>query len=299
MGNWNAVLMQTIEIKENNPVYGLAILDNELFIATGWSSNIEVRNLNELSSCRQFQVAGLVCPYDMVSCTSNKCLYISNVKDKCSLLEILNVDTNGNIITKWSTTQNVVESLSVTYDKTVIFTTFEEEVPWIYEYCPDGKLKCSVKISTDTQIVRVLSVIKLSDDHFLISYGSIKYENVLHRVCLVKVDENRVIKTVVTSFGGMMGSSEQELCVPMHIIKTNDGSIMVADRENSRVLLLDANLKFKRILVSGQHCPLRKPMSLCMDESRGLLFVADNKKVNTEKDWGDGQVLVFDQINLN
>ena len=63
---------------------------------------------------------------------------------------------------------------------------------------------------------------------------------------------------------------------------------MVVDRDNSRVLLLDSDLKFKReILSKEEKHGLRRPTRILLDESNGRLFVADNDSNNQ-------RILIFD-----
>lgn len=75
---------------------------------------------------------------------------------------------------------------------------------------------------------------------------------------------------------------------PFHLGVDRNGFVMVADRRNSRVLLLDSELELKReILAKDDKLGLRFPQRILLDESNGRLFVADNK-LNSE-----GRVLIF------
>lgn len=285
--------------KENHPIYGMTILGDELFIITGWSSKIEVWELKKLIRSRLFEVQGLVRPYDLVSCTGNECLYIFDFKgEDVKSKEIIRFDTNGTIIKQWGVGNDVCQSLSVTHDKNVIFATFEEDVPHILEYDPEGALLRAIKVKPDTQLNRILHVIKVADGQFLVSHGSIKYKNVLHRVCLVKSeradDGEESVSCVNEFFGGLSGSSETQLCVPMHLAIKRDGTILVADRENCRVLSLNwPSLTFLREQIPKTGNTLRTAYKLCLNDSRGLLFLIDNAGLPTHKNWGDGRILVF------
>src|SRR6218665_3981847 len=74
------VLIHTIDgiaAKEtNNFITGLAILDNELFVVTGFSSDIEVYDSIELSFSRRMTLKELISPVGIASCDISKCLYI-------------------------------------------------------------------------------------------------------------------------------------------------------------------------------------------------------------------------------
>src|SRR6218665_1944917 len=104
--NSDPVLIHSIEgiaAKETNmPIIGLAILDNELLVVTGWSSDIEVYDLIELSFSRRMHLKELIDPVDITSCNRSKCLYILDSKGVRKSNEILRVDSNAKLIKNWS-----------------------------------------------------------------------------------------------------------------------------------------------------------------------------------------------------
>src|SRR5688572_16247516 len=136
------VLVQTIRTKsaeeEKKPISGLTILDQELFVVSRVSSEVEVYDRIKLSFSRQWKLRELVDAWDIGSCNNNKCLFIFNFKGPCQSKEILRVDQNGKVIRKWSTEDDPGLALSVTYESNIILTVLFKNK--LNEYSPDGDL---------------------------------------------------------------------------------------------------------------------------------------------------------------
>ena len=127
--NLDPVLVQTIRTKaaeeEKKSIYGLTILDKELFVVSGMSSEVEVYDSMKLSLSRRWNLKELMDPKDIGSCNRNKCLYIFDYKGGGQSKEILRVDPNGKLIKKWSTGETIMGvGLSVTDESNVILTVF-------------------------------------------------------------------------------------------------------------------------------------------------------------------------------
>jgi len=86
-------------------------------------------------------------------------------------------------------------------------------------------------------------------------------------------------------FGDAPGSATNELNQPMYMCVDSHGLLLVADNENDRVRLLSPSLSLVRDLLTGPVSDLRSPHRLCLDETRGRLYVVENVL--------NGRVLVF------
>ena len=301
----DTVLVQSIRTKAaeevKKSIAGMTILDKELFVLHEKSSEVEVYNSNTFLSSRRWKLNDLIQPQDIVSCNGNKCLYIFDYKGFLSFSknEILRVDPHGKLIKKWSTGSNFGYSLSVTSESNVILPVYKSKT--INEYYPDGQLirkvdilKVSVlkTILADPEICEMWHAIKLTNGHFVISLrssqlfpGSIPMLGPGHGVCIVSEDGTLTCKV---SYDVTYFSSTRNMNVPFHMFVDGNGFVMVVDRKNGRVLLLDSNLKFKReILSEEEKHGLRRPTRILMDESNGRLFVADNELNNQ-------RILIFD-----
>jgi len=76
---------------------------------------------------------------------------------------------------------------------------------------------------------------------------------------------------------------------PRDLAVDDDGRILVADKNNNRIIVLDQFLTDGRELVLPPvDGTLQGPWSLCLDEARDRCFVGE---------WDGGRVLVFDHIS--
>ena len=267
--------------EESKEIRGLTILDKELFVVSEESSEVEVYDSMEFSFSRRWNLKELIDPMDIGSCNRNKCLYIFDSKDIDQSNEILRVDPNGKLIKNWSTGDDYGWGLSVTDESNVILTVYNKNK--LNEYSPDGQLIREINLSSDAGIRHPLHAIKLTNGHFVVSHGD--YSDDLHRVCIVDADGK-----LMKSFGGKRGSTIGQMNRPFYLSVDGNGFVMVADQGNSRVLLLDSDLKFKREILSKEKHGLRHPWRILLDESNGRLFVADNESNNQ-------RILVFDCNN--
>ena len=261
----------------------MAILDTELFVLQEESSEVQVYCLLTFSFSRRWNLGELIKPQDIVSCNRNKCLYIFDYKGYISWSnEILRVDAHGKLIKKWSVGSNFGYSLSVTSESNVILPVYKSRT--LTEYSPDGQFIRKVNILSSSVFCEIWHAIKLTNGHFLISLRSAElFPGLLgpgHGVCIVD-GGGRPKK----SFGGQVASNIGHMNVPFHMYVDGNGFVLVVDRENSRVLLLNSDLKFKKEILSKVE-GLRRPTRLSLNESNGRLFVADNDSNNQ-------QILIF------
>ena len=280
------VLVQTIRTKASEqgkrPIRGLTILNQELFVATEFSSEVEVFDTiaHKLSFIPRWNLRELVDAANIGSCHRNKCLYIfDNKKSVGQSKEILRVNPAGLLVKKWSTGTDRGR-LSVT-DKLNIIVIIPDKNKFI-EYSPIGQLIREISLSSAPGIRHPLHAIKLANGHFVVSHGYTQHSDG-HGVCIVDGDG-----ILVKSFDPKSGSVVGQINDPVCLFVDESGFVMVTDQLKSRVLLLDSDLEFKREILSRkeQH-ELRRPSNILLDELKGRLFLADNEANN-------GRVLIFD-----
>jgi len=81
-----------------------------------------------------------------------------------------------------------------------------------------------------------------------------------------QVSEVNTEGQVLRQFSGLLGA-------PVHIAIDSQGHILVADRDNRRVLLLDAQLALRRVIVDEHQLNDQWPWCLCYVEQSGQLLV--------------------------
>lgn len=283
--------MQTIKTRAatemKKSIYGLTILDRELFVVSEKCSEVEVYDSTRFTFSRRWNLKELIRPLDIASSNRLNCLYVNDYKVRDQSKEIFRVDPNGILIKSWSTGDDYGDSLSVTDESNVILTVLLKNK--LNEYSPDGRLIREINLSSEAYIRNPARAVKVANGQFVVSHGFDDDE--LHRVCLVDADGK-----LQKSFGGRCGTTLGQLNYPISISVSGYGFVMVADRWNCRVLMLDSDLEFRKEILSKEKHGLRYPLRILLDESNNRLFVADNELDAEKKIFGDGQVLVFEFI---
>jgi len=106
----------------------------------------------------------------------------------------------------------------------------------------------------------------------------------LQRVSVVGLD-GRVIR----SYGNTAGSQPGQLNEPRGMtLYGKQGGVLVADCGNNRIMALNSSLSDARQLPLSVDGGVQGPISLCLDEARGRLFVGELG--------GQQRVLVFDNV---
>lgn len=202
-------------------------------------------------------------------------------KETSQINEIMKVDLKGNIIKIWEVEDNW-GFMSVTTESNVLLTVSGRNK--LCEYSPDGQPLREIHLSAS--IIHPFHAIKLTSDLYVVSHGHLG--DPLHRVCTVDSNGN-----VIKSFGGESGSTKKQMNVPAYLAVNSDGSILVVDRLNGRVLLLSADLEFRKEILSEKKDKLRSPFRIHLDQSHDRLFLADRNFRLT-----NGHVLIFSGCNL-
>ena len=277
--------------KQTKGVFGVAILGDELFIIRIDCPEIEVfGDLQELKPIREVALKNhkLELPWDIQSCSENKCLYIVDERrGEKETAEIIRIDPDGNVQHKWKT-KCKDSRLSITYEFNVIITSSDKNK--IEEYSPDGELVCLIEWPSSVGIIAPWITFKQRENEYIVSYGDRGDPD--HRVCVIDLKGN-----IKYNFGGKKGSNNYQLNVPVHMAAYFDGRMLVADKDNRRLVLLSPELKFLKSLFSSSEY-LRLPNRVCLDEKHKRLFVADNKHVSSLNPWGEGRVFVFDMSGV-
>ena len=234
----------------------------QVFVVRLLTPEVEVYESTTLNLTNRFPVDGLENPGDLTSCGKFRCLYISDWTGR----EIHRVELKG-ATTRWKVNY-VSFGLSVTPDPDfhVLVTCHAERK--LMEFKTDGTIVREIRLQQD--LVSPLHAIQF-DGQFIISHGWGSER--LHRVCIVNWTGQ-----ATRCYGGPHGSSVGRLDGPRHLDVDGEGNVVVADNNNRRVLLLNKTLDYVGELVSTHNSGRSglKPLSLCLDVSRGRLFVTDD-----------------------
>src|SRR6218665_1876773 len=219
-------------------VFGMAILENELFVVSNENVTV-IYDLPTLSFRRRWKVPREGTYDDFKQCNVNKWLFMMKVDSKTNN-EIIRVDPNGNELSAWSV-DTARGQLSVTSESNILLTVSSKNE--LHEYAPDGKPVQVVHLSWNSGIERPSHALKLTSDHFLVCHGKVK--DPLVRVCLVDIAGN-----VLKYFGEL--STRSQLSKPIYLDRDGVGNILVIDQQKKHVLLLGSDLKFKQKLITHE-----------------------------------------------
>lgn len=272
----------------DKPVGGLAILGNELFVARkGNVQQIEVYDRSTLNFRHHLTVPGLgKIPYDLASCAINKCLYVIN---RCLVLDdVIRVglsDDAGNgggttAVSKWPNVGFNAQGLFVRNSGNVLVTCYSSVV----EFTTDGVVVREIVRQTGPMTF-LYHCVQLNDDGPFVVCGGRQ-----HRVSQLAIVGDGHCE-VRCSYDGHCDITAGPLDEPGHMAIDRNGWIVVADRNNNRLVAMNPSLSCARqvpVVVDVDGGGLRGPWTVCFDESRNRLYVGERDA---------GRVLAFDYVN--
>ena len=251
---------------------------DQVFLVRSNTPEVEMYDTATLTLQRCLAVSGLATPNDMTSCVKYNCLYIADIGDTNGTNRFIHRVALNGTTSKWPLTDKPTR-LSVTPDGSNVIVTFDE-VRKLQEYTRHGDLVREILLQED--MVHPWHAVQLTSGQFVVSHGWAS--DPLHRVCLVDT-KGRVTKY----FGGPPGSAVRQMHAPAHHAVDQDGSILVVDLNNARVLLLSASLDDVKELVPRRDDTKRWfPLRQCLDERNGVLYVIENE-------W-DGKTFIAGQL---
>ena len=246
------------------PVRGVTVLFDQIFVLRLGTQEVEVYDSNTLNLTSRLPVDELVSPWDLASCSKFRCLYISGWFGR-----VIHRVELGGATTRWEV-NDASYGLSVTPDPDFHVLVTCGAARKLKEFTTNGTLVREILLHED--LVHPHRAIQI-DGQFIVSHGW--HSDPLHRVCIVNSTGH-----VTRCYGGPRGSAAGQLNYPRHLAVDGEGNVLVADHSNKRVLLLNETLYYVRELVSIHNSDRSGlvPWRLCLDVSRGRLFVADYRQ---------------------
>jgi len=82
-------LVQTLNPSANvDAVIGLGVISDVIYVVRSWTTNVELYNTVSLKPMKPIQVLNLDLPHDMVACSRQKCLYLSDYGSDIHRIEV-------------------------------------------------------------------------------------------------------------------------------------------------------------------------------------------------------------------
>jgi len=204
-------------------------------------------------------------PCDIAACTQTSQLYVPDVTAKC----IWRVSSDGEDIKRWWT-----QSESDTFKPRTLSVTSSRLL--VTSFDPSELLQLDVsgdevrRVRLPDYMDRAQHAVESVTGTFIVSHDNTQLLNDQWQVSEV----NNTTGDVLRQF------SPLSLGEPLHIASDSQGNIIVADHDNSRILLLDAQLALRRVIIDERQLNNKwPPQRLCYMQHTRQLLVGFKKSV--------------------
>jgi len=263
-------LTHVIPSRGRSSVYAITSLGDDVFVVRKGGQQIEVYNAVIFALRRHITVPGLGPRSDgIAACVRNKCLYLSDdEKDIVHRVRLSGI----RLVENWSVASKPT-GLSVNNAHHVVVACYEADK--LQEYTTHGSLVR--EISLQAGVMSPWHAVQLSTGDYVVSQNKSSGE-----VSVVNVDGH-----VVQSYGQTQMSDIEAMTDPTNLTLASNDDILVADgRNDGRILSINRSSGAVQELPLSAVGGIQNPLALCLDESRGRLYVGECG--------GEHRVLVFD-----
>jgi len=254
-------------------VTAVTSLGDDVFVARLGSQQVEVYDAVTLTLRRRLTVRGLgEWLSGLAACPNNNCLYASDWDND----HVHRVELSGsNAVKKWSVDSSP-RGLSVNREHNLIVACFGANK--LQEYTTHGSLVREICLQAG--VTQPYHGIQLSIGDYVVSQWTSPGV-----VSVVGVDGQ-----VVRSYGQSQTSDVGQMKNPTSLAVTKNDDILVADEDNNRILSINSSFDSIQELALSVDGGIHEPRGLCLDESRGRLYVGEYG--------GEYRVLVFDGVYM-
>ena len=246
-------------------------LGDDVFVVRDGSQQVEVYDAATFTIQRHITVHGLGSfARGVTACARNKCLYLSDwLKDNVHRVEL----PGGNAM-QWSVAKGPDGlSVNIAHNLVVACKTANK----LQEYTTHGSLVREICLQAG--VTNPWHAIQLSTGDYVVS----------QHTSLGVVGVIGVNGQVVHSYGQSQTSDVEEMRFPTNLAVTKN-TILVANH-NNRILSINRSTGCVQVLALSVDGGIQNPLGLCLDESRGRLYVGERGRDLR-------RVLVFDGVRL-
>jgi len=252
-------------------VMGVTQLHDVVYILCAGSATILKFNATTHQRLTDINVKGLRYPHDIVACERMSQLYVTD-----SLQCVRRVSVDGADMKFWWSKSSSDTfrpwSLSVTSTRLLVTSEYEKQ---LMQLDSDGDELRRVQLP-DYMIPR--HAVETASGLFVISH-----ENTQLKPKQSQISEVNTAGEVLRQFSG---SRLPSLSYTEHVAVDSDGNIFLADSRNHHILLLDAQLTLRGVIIDKHQLNNKQPLRLCYREQTEQLLVAFVEK----------SVVVFDVL---
>jgi len=266
-------LTHVIRSQLRDGVFAVTSLDDDVFVVRHKSRQVEVYDAVTFTFQRLITVHGVGSSLEgLAACRNNNCLYLSDWDHNVHRAEL----SGSNAVKKWSVACTPA-GLSVNKAHNLVVTCYGANK--LQEYTTHGNFVREICLQAG--VTSPCHAIQLSTGDYVVS--DLKSPGV---VSVVGVDGQ-----VVHSYGQSQTSDVGQMMNPSSLAVTKNDDILVADSHNNRILSINRSTGCVEELALSVDGGIQCPRGLCLDESRGRLYVGEYG--------GQRRVLVFDGVDAN
>lgn len=207
----------------------------------------------------EINIAEIEDPYDILSSEKEQCLYISDYGYKC----VWKMMTTDHRVIKWLEGIEDVSTLSISNDGLVLISRCIEPCS-LETYSPDASLVH--RIILPDNYINLMRAVMTSKGTFVIA----------HQMWTESDDSCRWEISEVNQDGQIINRYPNELNEPYYLSLDSDDRVFVADYQTDRVIMLDSNLKWRRILLNREEDGISFPHSLFYDRIKNEILIYFN-----------------------
>jgi len=232
-------------------------LRDVVYIVRAGSATILSFNATTHQRLADIHVKGLSSPCDIVACEQTSQLYVTDWPERC--VWRLSADGSDTMLwlTKYSTDTFSPTSLSVASTRLLVSSRYTKQV---MQFDSLGSELRRVQLP---EHVEPWHAVESPTATFIVSHKNTQLKQ-------WQISEVNVSGQVLRQF---TGSRLSPLGWAQHIAVDSHGNVFVADHDNRRILLLDAQLKLRRVIIDEHQLNYTKPRRLYYRESTGQLLV--------------------------
>jgi len=267
-------LTHVIPSQNRANVTAVTSLGDDVFVVRWRGKQVEVYDARTFALQRHVTVPGLgVGSWGLAACAHYKCLYVSDY----SRHSVHTAELSGSSAVKQWSVASYPTGLSVNMAHNVVVACGAAHK--IQEYTTRGDLVREICL-VRSGVTSPYHAIQLSTGHYVVSQSTSPGV-----VSVVGVDGQ-----AARSYHPSRASDVGQMSYPTSLVVTKNDDILVADTHNNRILSINSSLSSAQQLTLPVDDGIRMPYGLCLDESRGRLYVGEFG--------GSYRVLVFDGVRF-
>ena len=238
-------------------VRGVTQLRDVVYVVSRWSSAIRRYNATTHRRLADIDVIGLSYAHDIAACELTSRLYVADIADNGEC--VWRVSSDGADIQRWLPKSPSgtfkLSRLSVTSSRLLVTSRIGRQLRQFDAAGGDELRRVGLP-----DYMKPLHAVESPTATFIVAHNNTQLRQ-------YQVSEVSTEGQVLRQFSGSLG-------VPQHIAVDRQGNIFVADSYMHHILLLDAQLALRRIIIDEHQLNDRQTVRLCYLEQSGQLLVA-------------------------